>query len=103
MSQNDILIEPDLVVKDGDIFIGPADDNNSLYISFAQKGQLRRNPLLGVGILSFTNAPDQSGRDLAKAIRAEHDRDGYRLTTLQIEPLENGGQELSIRAVKIRN
>lgn len=103
MIQNDIIIEPDLVIKDGDIFIGPADNNNSLYITFAQKGQLRTNPLLGVGIMSFVNAPDQSGRDLAKAIRAEHDRDGYRLTTFEIEDFKDSSQEVSIRAVKIRN
>lgn len=103
MIQNDILIEPDLQIEDGDIKIGAADDNNSLYIVFAQKGQLRLNARLGAGILNFINAPDASGRDLAKAVRQEHDRDGYRLDTLLLETQPDGSQELSIKATKVRN
>lgn len=103
MEQNDVLIEPDLVLKNGDIVIGPADDANTLYITFAQKGQLRINPLLGVGILSYTNAADPSGRDLAKAMRQEHKRDGYQLRTFTIETTADGTQQLSIEAVRIKN
>jgi len=102
MIQNDILIELDLEIRGGDIFIGPSDDNNSMYITFAQKGQFRTAPVLGVGILNFMNAPDSSGRALAKAIRQEHDRDGYKVTTLEIDTDQDGNQELSIKSTKVR-
>lgn len=102
MSQSDLIIEPDLVVIDGDIAAQQANESDSAYIIFAQKGQLRRNPLLGVGILDFINAPQIAGRDLAKAIRQEHDRDGYRLDTFEIQDNGDGTQELFIKSERVR-
>jgi hypothetical protein len=103
MVTNDLLLEPDLQIEDGDIKIGPSDDNNSLYIIYAQPGQLRVNGLLGVGIINFINSPDETGRDLAKALRLEHRRDGYKVTTLELDKIDqDGGQELSVKAVRIK-
>lgn len=103
MISNDILIEPDLQIENGDIKIGPSDDNNSMYITYAQKGQLRVNPVLGVGVINFINGPDSAGRSLVREIRAEHKRDGYRITNLEVESDQDGNQKLNIKSVKVRN
>ncbi len=103
MISNDILIEPDLLIKDGDIVVGPSDDNNSMYITYAQPGQLRVNAILGVGIIDFINAPGSAARSLVRAIRAEHKRDGYRVTNLDIKTDQDGNQTLSMKSVKVRN
>ena len=102
MISNDLLIEPDLQIENGDLKIGPSDDNNTLYIIYAQKGQLRAAPRLGVGILSYINAPTNRGRELARAIRQEHNRDGYKVSTLQVETSTDGKQNLSVKATKVR-
>ncbi len=103
MANEDLIIEPDLLIVNGDIAISDSDETNSLYITFANKGQIRVNPLLGVGILKFTNAPTNAGRDLAKAVREEHNRDGYKVKDLNIEEGASGSQELTLNVVKIRN
>lgn len=104
MKQNDLLITEDLSIENGDIAIGQADNQNTLHILLAQPGQLRVNPRLGVGILSFHKSPTNSGRELAKSIRQEHDRDGYRVKTLEVvqDPGSAGQYVVSVTAEKIR-
>jgi hypothetical protein len=103
MANFDLIIEPDLKVVNGDIAIADSDEANSFYIIYAQKGQLRINPLLGVGIVNFTNAPDSEGRSLAKVIREEHLRDGYKLKNLTVEKSEDGSQNVSVEVFKFKN
>lgn len=101
MPRLDIIIEPDLRIEGGDLFVGPSDETNSLYITFAAKGQLRTNPLLGVGLVEFTNAPISESRSLAKALREEHNRDGYRIKNFEVEDQPDGSQTLSLAVVEV--
>lgn len=101
MEQKDIIIEPDLLIEDGDIKIDVSDEYNSLYLIYAKKGQLRVNSLLGVGVLDFINSPLRTGRELSKAVRLEHEKDGYRMDSLEIAE-ENGINSISVKATKVR-
>ncbi len=66
LDSNDIIIEPDLQIKDGDISVLKADDRNIQYIVYTGAGQIRKAPVLGVEIISFINAPTQDGRNIRK-------------------------------------
>lgn len=101
MEQKDIIIESDLLIENGDIKISVSDEYNSLYLIYAKKGQLRVNPLLGVGVLDFINSPLRTGRELSKAIRLEHERDGYRMDSLEVTD-EKGVNTLSVKATKVK-
>lgn len=97
---NDIIIEPDLKVKDGDISIEVSDDRNVEYITYAGAGQIRRKPTLGVEIISFINAPTQDGRNIRKKIRQELEKDGYTLKELVSETNNEDKTTVKIKAVK---
>lgn len=97
----DILIEPDMNIENGDIAIKKADDRNIQYITFADSGQIRKSPTLGVGIISFINAPTEDGRNIRKKIRQELDKDGYLLKQLDSSENEDGGTDIEIKANKI--
>jgi hypothetical protein len=98
---NDIIIEPDLKIKDGDIAVEKADDINIQYLTYGDAGQFRKAPTLGVGITSFLNAPTQDGRNIRKKIRQELEKDGYLLKQLDSSENKNGGTDIEIKANKI--
>ena len=97
----DLLIEPDLQIENGDLKIGISDDRNIEYIVYANKGQIRKSPLLGVEIVTFVNSPTTDGRGVRKAIRQELERDGYRLNELDSRFSDEGKTEINIRADKV--
>lgn len=97
---NDIIIEPDLKVKDGDLSIEVSDDRNVEYITYSGAGQVRRKPTLGVEIVSFVNAPTQDGRNIRKKIRQELEKDGYVLKELDSETNKEDKTTIKIKAVK---
>ena len=96
----DIIIEPDLKISDGDISIEKADDRNIQYIVYSDSGQFRKTPVIGVGIVSFINAPTEDGRNIRKKIRQELEKDGYLLKQLDSSENEDGGTEIEIKANK---
>ena len=96
----DIIIEPDLKIVDGDIAIEKADDRNIQYITYADAGQFRKAPVLGVGIISFINAPTEDGRNIRKKIRQELEKDGYLLKQLDSSENEDGSVGIEIKADK---
>ncbi|MEK0369751.1 MAG: hypothetical protein QQN55_01150 [Nitrosopumilus sp.] len=96
----DLIIEPDMKIKDGDISLGISDDRNIQYIVYADPGQFRKSPTLGVSIIKFTNAPTQDGRNIRKKIRTELEKDGYLLKQLETEILPDESTDIKIKAVK---
>lgn len=97
---NDIIIEPDMKIVDGDISIEKADDRNIQYITYSDAGQMRKAPTLGVSIISFVNGPTQDGRNIRKKIRQELEKDGYLLKQLDSEILEDQTTNIEIKANK---
>lgn len=98
---NDIIIEPDLKIVDGDIAIQKADDRNIQYIAYATAGQIRKAPILGVGIISFVNGPTQDGRNIRKKIRQELEKDGYSLKQLDSSIDDAGLTTIEVKADKV--
>lgn len=97
----DIIIEPDMQIKDGDISVLKADDRNIQYIVYTGAGQMRKAPVLGVEIISFINAPTQDGRNIRKKIRQQLENDGYRLTQLESAILDDGSTDIDVKANKV--
>lgn len=97
---NDIIIEPDLKIQNGDIAVEKADDRNIQYIVYADAGQIRKSPTLGVAIVSFINAPTDDGRNIRKKIRQELEKDGYLLKEIDAEETDSGGLDIDIKADK---
>ena len=96
----DIIIEPDMKIVDGDIAIEKSDDRNIQYIVYGDAGQFRKSPTLGVSIIDFTNAPTQDGRNIRKKIRTELEKDGYLLKQLETEILPDESTDIKIKANK---
>ena len=96
----DILIEPEMKIADGDIAIEKTDDRNIEYIIFADAGQFRRSPTLGVSIINFVQAPTQDGRNIRKKIRSELEKDGYTLKQLDTEILPDNTTDIKVKADK---
>jgi len=80
---DDFIINEDLEIRDGDLFIGASDNQNVYAIIQANKGQFYESPLLGVGIDSFQNAPAVD-RLLRKTIKQELKKDNYKSKNLEI-------------------
>lgn len=97
----DIIIEPDMQIKDGDIEVLKADDRNIQYITYAGAGQIRKAPILGVEIVSFISAPTQDGRNIRKKIRQQLENDGYLLKQLDSSITAEGFTDIEIKANKI--
>lgn len=98
---NDIIIEPDMLIENGDIKVSASDDRNIEYILYASKGQIRKSPILGVEIIGFVNSPTTDGREIRKAIRQELERDGYRLNELDSSVNNEGKTEINVKADKV--
>jgi len=97
---NDILIEPEMKIVDGDIAIQQVDDRNIEYIIYADAGQFRKAPTLGVSIINFVSAPTQDGRNIRKKIRSELEGDGYVLKELETRILEDLSTDINVKADK---
>ena len=96
----DILIEPEMKIVDGDIAIEKTDDRNIEYIIYSDAGQFRRSPTLGVSIINFIHAPTQDGRNIRKKIRSELEKDGYTLKQLESQILEDDTTDIRVKADK---
>lgn len=97
----DIIIEPEMKIVNGDIAIEKADDRNIQYLVYADSGQFRKAPILGVSIVNFTNAPTHDGRNIRKKIRQELEKDGYNLKQLDSKILEDQSTRIEIKADKV--
>ena len=87
----------DLIIENGDFFIGQTDDQNIEAILLAEKGQFYQFPLLGYGITRRLLGPFDRLTE-RKAIRENLRRDNYNVKVLNIDG--NVGIEVDADKVK---
>lgn len=86
----DLLLDADfdLIIKDGDFEVGESTDMHQLCLLMANKGQYKQVPDVGVGINEYVNEEADIDQ-LSSIIAEEFEKDGMRITSLQIESLES--------------
>lgn len=92
--RNDLLMQgDDLVIKNGDLVVGPSDLQHVYHIVLLPKGSFKQFPLTGVGRARFLNGPLDGG--LRRDVQLQLEADGYRLKNLAFTEA-SGQQELDI-------
>ena len=97
---DDILVNDDIQIKDGDLVVGDSDGQNIEFILSAKPGQFYQFPTLGVGVVDEIKGTI-SPQALRIKIRSNLEADNYRVNRIDI----NGGIDdliTSIDAVKLR-
>lgn len=83
----------DLSIKNGDIEVGPSDNQHLEDIMLADWGQFRQYPELGVGIERFFMG-NYSKQYIRKEIRREVESDNFTITNLELD----GDLNINLRA-----
>lgn len=81
---NDIMIDGEtgeLLIKDGDLVVGESSLQHQKDLLLLQKGELKYEPLIGVGIADFMD--DEGTEDLFRTIRKEFAKDGMKVKELK--------------------
>lgn len=58
---NDFLLDDDLQIDNGDFEVGKSDEQHTMHIIVAQKGEYKEAPELGVGIDKMLNTEEPMG------------------------------------------
>jgi hypothetical protein len=80
----DILIDGasgGLLIKDGDLAIGESTAQHQNDLLLLQKGALKYEPLIGVGVADFVD--DEGMEDMFRTIRKEYAKDGMKVNELK--------------------
>ena len=80
---DDILINDDIEIKDGDLVVGFSDGQNIEFIISAKPGQFYQFPTLGVGILDQINS-SISKQALRIIIKNNLEADNYRINRIDV-------------------
>ena len=80
---NDLQLngELDLVISVGDFVSAESTSQHQKLLLLAQKGNYLQNPDRGVGVETYLN---DERTDLATEIRSEFEKDGMKVSTLQV-------------------
>lgn len=70
----DFIVNNDLEIKDGDLFIGISDEYHQKHILVAEKGEYKQFPELGVGILNLLNSENATAMLIEAKRNFEYDR-----------------------------
>lgn len=91
---NDILLDEDFnpIITNGDFTIGESTYQHQKMLLFAEKGQFKADPLVGVGSRRFLENSKQD--DFAREIRQQFYADGMTVKKIQI----NENLEINIDA-----
>ncbi|WP_102980112.1 hypothetical protein [Chryseobacterium scophthalmum] len=91
---NDILLDENFnpIITNGDFTIGESTYQHQKMLLFADKGQFKADPLIGIGARRFLETSKQD--DFAREIRQQFLTDGMIVKTLQI----NENLEINIDA-----
>lgn len=89
----DILLDNtgDLKVTNGDFEIGESDEQHIQDIILSHKGEWRADPVLGVGISTYINAPRDlsNSNSLRQKIRKNLQYDGYQERKIDVSDFES--------------
>jgi len=101
MNESDIIIEPDLLIQNGDIVIKNANEQNIKHILIAF-GNYLLTPDMGAGLYRLQNSNVQDYREIVSRIKQELKRDGY-INTSVGGPFNNatGQTEMNITAERV--
>ena len=103
MTEQDIIIETDLVIQGGDIKIGNANQQNIKHLLIAEKGNYIMNPTVGAGVYRLTNAPINDLRSISATIKNTLITDGYSNIEMNGEFDDKTNQtSLDILAIRIK-
>lgn len=80
---DDILINDDIKIKDGDLVVGFSDGQNIEFIISAKPGQFYQFPTLGVGITDQINS-SISKQALRILIKNNLEADNYRINRIDV-------------------
>lgn len=80
---NDILINSDIGIKNGDLLVGDSDGQNIEFIISAKPGQFYQFPTLGVGITDEINS-SISKQALKIKIKNNLEADNYRVNRIDV-------------------
>jgi len=87
----DIMLDEneDLLFKDGDFVIGDATLQHQRHLLKCEKGNIKSEPLTGVGIRNFLLDDEVNAPELKKEIQREFEADGMKIRKLKINELSN--------------
>jgi len=83
MTTDLIFSENELLIVDGDLFVGESDQQHIQHIMIADKGQFRQWPLIGVGIRRQLNGSINS-TDLKQEIRTQLKSDNFTVKRIDV-------------------
>lgn len=97
---NDILLgaDGDLLIVDGDLVIGPANQQSIQLLIASAQGSWVDNPLGGVGILNYVNAPmDLATQDvLRRDVQEQMEMDGFEKSAVSLTTKDGKLQDVLI-------
>lgn len=90
MARNDFLYDENgkLQTENGDFVTGTSDDQHVKLLLELNKGELKENPTIGVGLNQYLKKQHTSLTELKRAIKVGLEADSYKLNELVIE--DNG-------------
>lgn len=91
MTRKGILLSDngDLLITNGNLTIGDSDDQNVTSILSAVKGEIKENPLLGVGLINYVNKQNNNLEQLKREVSVNLKADGYNIDRFSLD--ESGG------------
>lgn len=97
---NDLIINTDLEIENGDWKIADSDNQNIYAILKARKGQFYQYPLLGFGMDDYDHASIDA-RIVRRDIILELKKDNYKIDKLEIKQV-NENFEINILGTKLK-
>ncbi|GAF05601.1 hypothetical protein [Saccharicrinis fermentans] len=97
MAREDYLLDEnnDFATANGDFVTGASDDQHVEMLLELNKGELKENPTVGIGLNKFLKQQNTSLNQIKREIKVGLKTDGYTVTDLSIS--EDGSFELDYK------
>lgn len=81
----DFLIQDDgdLLIKDGDLVVGPSIEQEIIWILQMEKGHLKSSPSIGASLTRHTRGVGSKREEIEKSIRLNLEADGKNYSQMQ--------------------
>lgn len=90
----------DLIIKDGDFYIGPSDQQHATLLLNTTVGSWNQFPLVGVG-LQYYQASSGQATLLQRSIYVQFTTDGYNIDRLLLQPTPDNKYTIYLSANRI--